>query len=439
MTYRKTIIMTMGLAALALHAHAQERSDTLSVPLHSQESPAEPAAVEKELQAVIDKRREDDVALNEDPEELRRNEAQRQREAQALDPRLEPEKTTNFDFYGSVRAHWINTVDLETLERKSRVGDGNSRVGLEADWQFRPGWYLYGRAEAGFDVVENFTTRGDAFGDGGLTTRLLYAGLDSEYLTLLYGKNWSAYYQIAGITDRFAIFGGSGSGVYAAGTSGQAIGTGRADDVVQTRLYIDPENILKVFKPFNVNLQYQLSQPIPNVEGESYDYGFGASAWLETETERGVGLAYNRSRIGDPGRPAIANAGIDGDAEAAAITARIFGSRWYVSALLSRLKNLEVTDKGKFVDGTGGELYAQWEFLQDWWLIGGGNAFEPDSDDADAGEFRTRYAVIGGRYSFESFKRMAYFEYRIDDSRSFDGIKGKNEFTVGVRWDFGKR
>ena len=52
--------------------------------------------------------------------------------------------------------------------------------------------------------------------------------------------------------------------------------------------------------------------------------------------------------------------------------------------------------------------------------------------------YRVRYVVLGGRYSFDSFKRMAYVEYRIDEGRRFDGGRNKDELTIGVRWDFGE-
>ena len=63
---------------------------------------------------------------------------------------------------------------------------------------------------------------------------------------------------------------------------------------------------------------------------------------------------------------------------------------------------------------------------------------EPDSEDPDAGQYRVRYAVLGGRYSFDSFRRMLYVEYRLDDGRSFDGRSLQDELTFGVRWDFGE-
>ena len=53
------------------------------------------------------------------------------------------------------------------------------------------------------------------------------------------GKNWSAYYQVGGWTDRMQGAGGAALGVYNAQTDGGPTGTGRADTTLQTRLTID--------------------------------------------------------------------------------------------------------------------------------------------------------------------------------------------------------
>ena len=240
------------------------------------------------------------------------------------------------------------------------------------------------------------------------------------------------------MTDRFAIFGGSASGIYHAGTAGGASGIGRADDVVQARIYVTQgKKLYRNLKPFNVNVQYQLGQPIPFAPSEKYDYSYGISAFLETDDEYALGIAYNRASV-PVGRMAIQDVGIDGDATALAIATRMYGNRWYAGLLVSRLDNMHTTDQGRYFNGKGAELYAQWEFREKWWLIGGANVVEPDSEDPDAGMYRVRYAVLGGRYSFDSFKRMVYVEYRIDEGRRFDGQRNKDELTIGVRWDFGE-
>lgn len=384
-----------------------------------------------EERQAVEERRRDEAALNEDPE------AQRRTLAQIPDSEVaeEREEKTSLELYGSARVHAINTYDVDTGARDSRISDGNSRFGVRADWQFSPGWYLMGRGELGIDLVENFTTRDDLVGDGGLKTRLLFAGIESDELTLIVGQNWSAYYQVAGITDRFAIFGSSASGVYNAGTAGQATGTGRAEDVIQLRTFVHPESWAPFLQPFRLNLQYQQGQPIPSVDNAEYDFSYGASAFLEFQNEFGFGLAYNRAIV--PENLVTAGAsGLNDDAEALAISTRGFGERWYVSFLLTDLRNMEITDTGRYFDGRGFEMYAQWEVRKKWWLIGGYNSLEPTEEDPEVGEYRVRYGIIGGRYSIKSFERMVYFEYRFDNGRTVDGSKGKDEFTIGMRWDF---
>lgn len=398
----------------------------------SDEAPVLPDVPPQEISAKTQETRRDDAALEEDPEARLRSET----EAGIAQTPTTERGAFALDLYASVRVHLINTYDLDTEATDVRFGDGNSRAGARLDLEYLPGWKLIGRGEVGFDVVEQFSTRGPDEGQGGLTQRLLFAGIDSAHLTLTYGKDWSAYYRVAGATDRFAIFGGSAGGVYNAGTAGGATGTGRAEDILKARIYVDTGlEMLNAFKPSNVNLQLQRSQPIPKVDGASYDYGAGASSWIETQNNYGLGLAYNVSRV--PDTTAIREAGIDGDAVAAAIAGRAFGERWYVAVLYARLENMETTDLDQYINADGIEVYAQWEVKPNWWLIGGLNALEPDANDPEAGDYRVRYGVIGGRYSLRSFERMLYVEYRIDDSRTFDGLRLKDEVTFGVRWDFG--
>ena len=385
---------------------------------------------EESVPTEAQERRLDEASLSEDPEERRR--------AQALadEGAADKQKDLRFEPYASARVHAINTINIENGNRTDKISDGNSRVGLRADWDFADNWEVFARAEYGIDLVERFSTRGDVQGDGGLEERLLVAGIDNKYFTLSYGRNWSAYYKIAGITDRFAIFGGTGSGTYNAGTGGQYTGTGRAPDLLQAKIYVDDRRWLGKFKPFNLNVQYQRGQPIPHVQGEKYDFSVGASAWLEHENELGIGVAYNQAHIVDLQRQAIVDANIKGDAKALAIATRAYGDRWYVGLLYSKLENMSVTELNQYYDAQGVEIYAQWEFKSNWWLIGGFNGLFPDGDE-NVGEFREQYTVIGGRYSFDSFSRMLYVEYRRDASRLTDGTPGKDEVTFGVRWDFG--
>jgi hypothetical protein len=373
--------------------------------------------------------RQEEAALNEDPEAQRRAQIEETPELRSMWPSLE--------LYGSVRLHAINNFDAENELTEFKFGDGASRLGLRGEWQMTKKWWLFGRAEGGFDVLDTFTSKaGEEEKDGfGLRERLLYAGFDSDNLTATIGKSWSAYYKIAGMADRFSIFGGSAVGVYNANTDGGATGTGRADDVLQARIYTSSLKALRI-KPFNLNVQYQQEQPIPHVKNRKYDKAYGASTWLESQGDRGIGLAYQRSELNEEDSE-IQAAGIDGDAQAVAMAFRTYGQRWYAALVFAWLNNIETTDQSKYFNGRGAELYAQWQFRDRWWLITGGNWLQPDDEDPEAGEYEVAYVVFGLRYTFDSFNRMLYAEYRIDNGRLWDGTALKNELTIGFRWDFG--
>jgi predicted porin len=417
------------------------------LPVHAQEISAvsEPQAVadgkevlsEEETEEIAAKpivkddasAREVESELNEDPEAQRRSQIEEEPGLRSSWPKI--------DFYGSVRLHAIKHFDETGNDQDIGFGDGASRIGVRGEWDFSKKWWLFGRAEAGFDVLDTFTAKGSGEDDNkGLESRLLYGGINSDRLALTFGKNWSSYYKIAGMADRFSIFGGQATGVYNAGTDGGATGTGRANDVIQIKLYTSSLKALKI-KPFNLNVQFQEGQPIPHVKNRHYGKAWGASVWLETQSDRGLGIAVQSTDIEDLEDPLIKEAGIDGDAVAVAASLRFFGDHWYTSLVLSRLENVATTNTFKYINGYGAVLYTQWEFKDRWWMVAGGNWLNPDNDDEDAGEYDVKYGVIGLRYTFDSFKRMLYAEYRIDYGNLVDGTERKNEITFGVRWDFG--
>jgi len=326
--------------------------------------------------------REAEAALNEDPEAQMRSKLQEEPGLRDTWPKI--------DFYGSLRLHAINHYDASFESSELALGDGASRIGVRGEWEFKEKWWLFGRAETGFDVLETFTAKGTGEEDDtGLEERLIYGGIYSENLSATFGKNWSAYYKTAGMADRFSIFGGQAVGVYNAGTDGGATGTGRADDVLQVRLYTSSLKALRI-KPFNLNLQYQKGQPIPHVKNRHYGQAWGASAWLESQNDYGIGIAVQHIDIENVADPLIAAVGITGNATAIATSFRFFGDRWYSALVLSRLENIETTNTFKYINSYGAELYTQWEFKDRWWMIAGGNWLEPDEDDLDAGEYNVR-------------------------------------------------
>jgi predicted porin len=271
------------------------------------------------VDAVPSEAEQRELGADEDPmsaSDVQRD-VQREEEAEG-----EPERTTGFDIYGSVR------IRYRDQEGASGLQDGGSRMGVEGDWQFRPGSFLIGRYEMGFNLLTGLNadrSRGNFTNT--IFTRLFYVGLDAPNANLIVGKNWSPYYKVSGFTDRFQGAGGRGVGTYNALTDGGPTGTGRSDRAVQGRLSTDflPHT---VFKPFDLNLQLQHGNSIPFGSGADYGTAVGLSAVMTTESNFSVGLGYNYASINLKKDPSLRAIGLTGSARAMLLGTRAFGERW---------------------------------------------------------------------------------------------------------------
>jgi predicted porin len=363
--------------------------------------------------------------------------AERQAE-QVEKPKVWAEEPSSGDVYGSLRVRYRRTDDAG----EGVWGDAGSRAGLAGRWQFRPRSWLFGRAEAGFNLLDgldrvlNPEGRSKEERGAGAFLRLLYGGVELPNALVTVGKNWSPYYQVSSFTDRFQGLGGQAVGTYNARTDGGRTGTGRADGALQTRFLIDflPKQV--PLKPFHLNVQLQHGNAIPTVAGEHYGIAFGLSALLKTRDDFALGVAYNRAEVPNPSDPTLRAAGIEGSAQAFLAGGRWFQDDWYLGATLARLENHEATNDDIYFNGWGGEVYGQYRIWRRLWAIGGWNQLEPDGDEADAGSYRIKYGVLGLRYTFDDFRRFVYLNVRVDDSRDADGSKIGNVYTIGVRWDF---
>jgi len=372
-----------------------------------------------------------------------------QREVEASeDPMTEQEATTLetpepsvirekvFDVYGSLR------LRLGNSDGDIKLSDGGSRIGVDAEYPLLTKLNVFGRAELGFNLLSELdlldaTDRPPEDQEGNsFFKRLLYVGFEVPGYFLIYGKNWSAYYKVAGFTDRFAGTGGNASGTYNAGTDGGATGTGRAQGVLQTRLQMGKISEVNGIKPFNLNLQVQHGEPIPRVDGAHYGTAVGLSAIHQVRPNLGIGIAYNIAQINDLDDPDIRNAGLDGDAQAILVGVRQFGDKWYLGTVVSRLLNQDTTDQGKYFDGWGWEVYGQYQLRENIWLTGGWNYLRPDSDPLN-GDYEIKYGVVGLRYSQDGFKNMIYANVQLEQSRLTDGERKDNVYSIGVRWNLG--
>ena len=363
--------------------------------------------------------------------------AQRQTQQQD-DPEAAAEEPSSYNLYASIRVRY-QSVDGETV-----WNDGNSRFGIDGRWHYGSQKWIFGRAEAGINLLDEVS---QIFGGGAsssesshgdsIFTRLLYVGVETPDTMFTYGKNWSTYYQVAGFTDRFDVGGASAAGAFNAGTDGGATGTGRADSVIQTRLLADVFPAKWKLKPFMVNLQIQHGEPIPQVDGENYGTAVGMSAIVNFTNDISVGLAVNHADVINQKEENIINAGLQGNEQATVLGVRWFNENWYLSTVVADLRNHEATDEGTYFSGVGWEGYGRYNLYKKLWLVSGWNYLEPHSDQKQAGEYQIKYGVLGLRYALnEDFDRLVYLMAQLDDSSSEDGTEIGDVYTLGFRWDF---
>lgn len=348
-----------------------------------------------------------------------------------------PEKRWSFSWYASPRLRYQVTGD------ETAFSDDVSRAGFSTAWTITSRYEVFASLEAGFDVFNTLSYWTNPDGqppenkdDDPVFDRLHYIGLDAPDLLVLWGKNWSPYYSVAGFTDRFDGAGGEASGIYNAGTDGGSTGTGRADRATQVRWHIDFLPSFVGLKPFNLNLQYQGGESIPRVPDAHYTWSGAASAIIEHSNELSFGIAFNQANVDDDDLPRLEQFGITDDARTMLIGAKWFGEKSYISTTYARSSNHETTDKNIYFDANGWEVYAQRQIYNKIWAVGGWNFLTPRGDQEQAGEFEVKLGILGARYLLDDFNRMFYVEYQLRNGNRHDGRGRGDIFTIGMRWDF---
>jgi len=337
------------------------------------------------------------------------------------------ENTFSYILYTSIRGRYRHLINEQAVWE-----DYDSRLGINSWYEFFPQTWIFVRYEAGFNLLKelglNTDTNYDAFKSGEtFYTRLAYVGFQKDEYILLLGKNWSTYYQVASFTDRFSALGGEASGVYNAKSDGGDSGTGRANDVLQTRLTFDFTEI---------NLQVQDKQNIPYIENAKYNYGFGASMILNPLKNFKIGLAYNYSKINLDSIPLAKRHNLNGNMSAYLLGVQWYSQDWYLGATYSKNYNLQTTDNNNYIDSSGLEFYTQYQIVQNIWFLGGYNYSKPSSYEPESEDYLLSYGILGLRYTIDGFSKIIYMETKLDQGKRVKYNKNNNQIILGIRWDF---
>ncbi len=333
------------------------------------------------------------------------------------------------DLYGSMR------VFTEAGAGDPTLNDGSSRLGIRLGRRFA-GKTLFGRIEWKTNLVDNdaeLLSGGNSSGGGivvrsedtdkVLSTRLGYLGARFENIgELTFGKQWSVYYDVAGWTDNFNVYGGAGLSVYSAGTDGGVVGSGRADNAV-------------IWRNERGRVSYGLQTQLKTIN-ESDDYkGLGGSVIVSPSESWDIGLAFAGARV----KGQFEQLTGEDDSGTATLGVRYHSGPWNAAFNVAAWKNHEAiffADDTLIYDGVGAELYAAYEYSDRLQLYGGFNYTDPDINDPRVDpDFGVEFLIFGASW-FSSKESFAYLEGLLSSSRDENGKHVDSVISAGYRFDF---
>ncbi len=336
----------------------------------------------------------------------------------------------NVDIYGSFRTF------VEAGAGDPTLNDGSSRLGLRIGREFSDGKTVFGRLEWKVNLVDNDSEflSGESPGGGGivvrpepesqvLSTRLGYLGTRIDGVgEFTFGKQWSVYYDVAGWTDNFNVYGGSGLSVYAAGTDGGIVGSGRADNAV-------------IFRNERGKVSYGLQTQL-KTSADNDDYrGLGGSFIVSPTDAWDIGLAFAGARVKGDFET------ITGDAETgvAALGARYHSGPWNAAFSIAAWENHEAIffqDDTLIYDGVGAELFASYEYSERLQLYGGINYTDPDINDPRVDpDFGVEFLILGASL-FATKESFGYIELLLSNGKDENGVRVDSVISAGYRFDF---
>jgi len=334
------------------------------------------------------------------------------------------------DLYGSMR------IFAEAGTADTTLNDGSSRLGIRLDRSLPNGISLFGRVEWKINLIDSdsslslsdnpngtgLVTRDESEGPV-LTTRLGYLGASIPNIgQISFGKQWGVYYDVAGWTDNFNVYGGAGLSTYSAGTDGGLLGSGRAEDAVIFR-----SNRGK----FSYGLQTQLKS---TSDGDDYK-SLGGSLTFSATDSWDIGLAFAGSSIEGEFETATG----DDKSGVATVGVRYHSGPWNAAFSVAAWKSHEAIffdDDTLFYDGAGAEFYLSYEYSKRLQLYGGFNYTDPDVDDPRVDKDFGQQFLIFGASLFATKDSYSYIEALYSTGKEANGEDVDSVLSAGYRFDF---
>lgn len=324
--------------------------------------------------------------------------------------------------YLSIRPQFSNSGE----DGKTELRNGGSRAGFFYYHQFTNDMELMLQYEAGVNGEgdTHFVNLSDASDSN---RRLSYFALKYMDNSIIVGKYWSAYYDIAGFTDLYMAYGAKSSGAFNAGTDGSLSGTGRAGKMLQVRTKKDT---------YDATLQIQYKHDALRDLNTDYSYTMAGSLIYKgwNDIKLGASIAYGKFDETTPESEAV---GIDGNDLSTILGVSYQKDNYGINAILSYTKNHMSDDQGVYFDGVGTELYMRYDIDDSFRLAGGGNWLFP-KDNGYKGQYSIKNVILSLQYTFgeKTFDDMVYVEVSLPNGKLANGERKDTGIAIGLRYLF---
>ncbi len=322
--------------------------------------------------------------------------------------------------YASLRPQFANIGD----SNGTTFQDGGSRGGFFYYYQFHSDIELTLQYEAGLNFNKDTPFINLSDGENS-SRRLSYLSLTYGKTSILAGKYWSAYYDIAGFTDYFMAYGTQTSGAFNNATDGGASGTGRPDKTLQIRSDQDQ---------YKVTLQLQPSHSEQENIDKEYQYGVAGSVIYKGWSDIKAGGSFVYQSF-DEITPEMYAMGITGNDQSYIIGSTYKREKLGINAVLSYTKNHMNDDQGIYFDGVGAELYLRYDVDDSFRMVAGANVLIP-RDSEYSGVYSIRTPIISLQYTFgkKTFDDLIYIEVSKPYGRLAGGDRPNTRVAIGLRW-----
>lgn len=322
--------------------------------------------------------------------------------------------------YLSIRPQFANSGE----DREIVLRNAGSKGGLFYYHQFNNDLELIFHYEAGVDWQSDnsFINRSDA---SDTNRRLSYFTLKYRDKSIILGKYWSAYYDIAAFTDQYMTFGGTASGAFSGGAHGTPSGTGRADEMLQIRTKNDT---------YNTTLQVQFKHDTLRDWGVDYSYTMAGSMIYKGWENIKLGAAISYGKF-DEENSEMHLDGIDGNDWSSIIGVTYKKNNFNGHAVLSYTKNHTSDDQDIYFDSIGAELYMRYDIDDSFRIAGGGNWLASRDNDYE-GEYSIKDVILSLQYTFgeKTFDDLVYLEVSLPNGNIANGDSQDPRIAIGLRY-----